>query len=130
MTLLGFVLWMLSMQQRNCFLSNSGNAFICEPVKQETTLGWSNCHYAGGGTIFCENDAVKQELIDVPAIQEEREIEICEAVTAIACPDQLDCAQKCLSSHTTKHKVWTCGDRSRILLTAEDGTRHCIQFPK
>lgn len=24
--------------------------------------------------------------------------------------------------------VWTCADKSRVLLTAEDGTRHCIKF--
>lgn len=23
---------------------------------------------------------------------------------------------------------WTCSDKSRILLTAEDGTRHCVKF--
>lgn len=26
--------------------------------------------------------------------------------------------------------VLTCADKSRILLTAEDGTKHCIKFPK
>lgn len=25
---------------------------------------------------------------------------------------------------------WTCADKSRILMTAEDGTKHCIKFPK
>ena len=30
---------------------------------------------------------------------------------------------------TTHEKRWTCSDRSRILLTAEDDTRHCIKLP-
>lgn len=25
-------------------------------------------------------------------------------------------------------KRWTCADKSRILLTAEDGTKHCVKF--
>jgi hypothetical protein len=25
-------------------------------------------------------------------------------------------------------KRWTCGDKTRVLLTAEDGTRHCVKF--
>lgn len=29
--------------------------------------------------------------------------------------------------HTCKNS-WTCSDPSRILLTAEDGTKHCIKF--
>jgi len=29
---------------------------------------------------------------------------------------------------TGTEKVWTCADKSRVLLTAEDGTRHCIKF--
>ena len=56
--------------------------------------------------------------IDVPAIQEER-------------PSPYPCN---LSSGpfavciTGPEKVWTCQDKSRVLLISEDGVRHCIRF--
>lgn len=28
-----------------------------------------------------------------------------------------------------KRKRWTCADKRRVLLTSEDGIRHCILFP-
>lgn len=31
-------------------------------------------------------------------------------------------------THCASRKYWTCADESRILLTAEDGTRHCVKF--
>jgi len=54
-------------------------------------------------------------------------------VPAIEANDDLNSAS-CLSIFDEKsHKFkcstrWTCADKSRVLMTAEDGTRHCIKF--
>lgn len=34
---------------------------------------------------------------------------------------------ECRGAHVVKQR-WSCSDKSRILLTAEDGTKHCIKF--
>ena len=26
--------------------------------------------------------------------------------------------------------IWSCAEKSRVLLTAEDGSKHCVKFPK
>lgn len=52
------------------------------------------------------------EPVDVPAIEVFTAEEI-----QVRCQKLGACSQ-----------VWTCADKARILLTAEDGTRHCIKF--
>ena len=73
--------------------------------------------------------------MDVPAISEDRSAE----------PDSHDGHELLLFSQACEEivggkmtwqpdviachvKRWTCADKSRVLLTAEDGTRHCIKF--
>lgn len=52
--------------------------------------------------------------MDVPAVQVQRK-EKCGVNIA---NDGYACA----------FTYWTCSDKSRILLTSEDGTRHCVKF--
>jgi hypothetical protein len=62
---------------------------------------------------------------DVPAIQETRkecvipdDVSVCSAMAGSQCP--------CGSMKDVPY--WTCADKSRILLTSEDGQHHCIKF--
>jgi len=60
--------------------------------------------------------------MDVPAIKRVSRIEndiSCFSLTT-GKPKPVDCRPKKIT--------WTCADKSRVLLTAEDGTRHCIKF--
>ena len=56
-------------------------------------------------------------------------------VPAIEHISRIENGISCFSSNTGKpmdcrpaERTWTCADKSRVLLTAEDGTRHCIKF--
>jgi hypothetical protein len=83
------------------------------------------------------------EPIDVPAVQEpsgeppngpacmtwpcehERN-KWCRPVTDNNSPADAPNSELCYDSPPSE---WTCADKSRILLTAENGTKHCIKFP-
>jgi len=68
------------------------------------------------------------EPIDVPAITESHEEEYGTTDWCNDC-DGFYCTSMACDPHA-KHTVQTvtCKDKSRILLTAEDGTKHCISF--
>ena len=59
---------------------------------------------------------VKPEPVDVPAIKQSPET----LITPIIC------GGKCDPLHIPAR--WICADKSRILLTAEDGTKHCVKY--
>lgn len=61
-----------------------------------------------------------RQTVDVPAIQETRQSDS-------PCNLSSSGSTVCM---TGPYKAWTCSDKSRILLTAEDGKRHCIKFPE
>ena len=42
---------------------------------------------------------------------------------------QLETEMRPDGCYIKKPGSWTCADKSRILLTAEDGTKHCVKFP-
>jgi hypothetical protein len=67
----------------------------------------------------------KPEAMDVPAIQENY---IAHKAGEMA--EQCMTSAYCTYDKDVIEKRWTCSDKSRILLTAEDKTRHCIKFPK
>ena len=56
-----------------------------------------------------------QLYLDVPAVQEDHLVPNPVCVLSSGC-DQV------------KTKYWTCADKSRVLLTAEDGSKHCVKF--
>jgi len=86
------------------------------------------------GQVPDQSDAVpRQKIIDVPAIQAEYGplvYTLCDqgCWDVLYTPqDQLVIAGK-LKPHRNKH--WTCADKTRFLMTAEDGSKHCVRFPE
>ncbi|HVT81222.1 MAG TPA: hypothetical protein VHM90_11250 [Phycisphaerae bacterium] len=75
--------------------------------------------------------ALQAEPMDVPAIEEEtKELvidcnppTICDKVTGVCTTTATACAPR-------KQKYFTCADKSRILLTDEQGGKHCMKFPQ
>ena len=58
------------------------------------------------------------ELMDVPAIQDDH---------IVRC--FMDAQHGEIPPGCSKHvNHWSCADKSRVLLTAEDGTKHCVKF--
>lgn len=124
----------------------------CPRVVSEDFDGWVLCEDARGHLIFSEDKAgkIKQDIdltalseampMDVPALYTESEkhsysrtfdrvyfpayfkklMEAC--INSGGVVDGDDCI-------FTELPHWTCAEKSRILLTAEDGTKHCIKFP-
>jgi hypothetical protein len=72
-------------------------------------------------------DAPKPEALDVPAIQELRRNPLAGVPCGAPSISPSDCVTLAADA---KVKVWTCSDKERILLTAEDGSKHCVKFPK
>lgn len=62
---------------------------------------------------------------DAPAIEETRQ-ECVEQKSMYACDAPFGSSCPCGSMQSVPYP--TCSDKSRILLTAEDGTKHCIRF--
>lgn len=120
-----------------------GEATKC-PKGQHSARTWpdgSNAEIA-----YCADDLPKPEPMDVPAIKE----------SVKSTPHDkwslYDCAQMEVdlkswfsrNAHENTYSVyftepdkctlevsyWTCADKSRFLMTAEDGRRHCIRFAK
>ena len=60
----------------------------------------------------------RSAYLDVPAIEEERP-------SPHPCNLSRGPFSVCI---TGPEKVWTCQDKARVLLTSEDGVRHCIRF--
>jgi hypothetical protein len=89
-----------------------------EWVDPEDSVGW-DCKLPPYGEdwpiVSNVKNAPKPEPVDVPAIKAE----------APNCFDPKGNAGGSMPCGAT-----TCADKSRILLTAEDGTKHCVKFPK
>ena len=71
---------------------------------------------------YCQ-PAIGHEPMDVPAVQED--------YVAHKKSEGFACGQDwCVATKDILEKRWTCADKSRVLLTSEDGARHCIKFPQ
>ena len=83
--------------------------------------------FAGSGICWHSPVPNCEGPVDVPAIQETYEIGL---MTCHASPDCEGKGPSCNMSvcEKVRNQVWTCADKSRVLLTAEDGTRHCVRF--
>jgi hypothetical protein len=81
-------------------------------VTPEPPAQW--CWLSQAGVEWCFGPVDHPEPVDVPAIQRKYS-------TGVICGLN-DCIE------LPPKKIWTCADRSRILLTAEDGTKHCIKL--
>lgn len=82
--------------------------------------------------MICLQDAIPPPM-DVPAIRVKQMIEDfplatenCRNAKISGCVECVPVQLCDLKKHVEYH--YTCADKSRILLTAEDGTRHCVKF--
>lgn len=66
-------------------------------------------------------DPLCKQPIDVPAITKPRLVH--KAGELWSCGQDL-----CQAGKNQYEKIWTCADKSRVLLTSEDGKKHCIKF--
>jgi len=68
---------------------------------------------------------------DVPAVPEQAEVSL--GTECVIDPIPLEGKARREATKTCHEVIgheprWTCSDRSRILLTAEDGSKHCVKF--
>ena len=69
----------------------------------------------------------RANYVDIPAIQETRQVCQLSKTTFLCAGSSLGSACPCPYEYQPA-QVWTCADKSRVLLTSEDGVRHCIRF--
>lgn len=122
--MIGLVLWMA--------LQGQGSA---NPIS--TPLGHWHCVFVNGECKIATDDlwigGVDEDWqggvghagpSDVPAIQRKALVksraEICDHIDSSLPESKAYCE--------SVQKYWTCSDTSRILLTSEDGVKHCIKF--
>lgn len=77
-----------------------------------------------GDPPFCSWERLRQ---DVPAVRKK----ICDPVQFEFCGTSIGVTgELCQLGPETEHCAfrWTCSDKSRVLLTAQDGTKHCVKF--
>jgi hypothetical protein len=105
-----------------------------QPQVMQGSDGMYFCQYmqcnlmAGGGAPRVDDpyaDLGKQS-IDVPAIQESHEEEYGDTNWCNGCYNNVCTTMACDPHAKHKVSVTTCADKRRILLTSEDGRKHCI----
>jgi hypothetical protein len=82
------------------------------------------------GELYCVHE-VKSEPMDVPAVESDSErIVLCSSSDTAGCSLQGFGGDAVGLARAEKVKHYSCSDKRRVLLTSEDGQKHCVLFPQ
>jgi hypothetical protein len=95
------------------------------------STGWEQVYRGPDGRLECLASDGSDCTVDVPAISHTAKVKRranCNSCSTDELGAPVFCTSMACGIEEVDDVTWTCADKARVLLTAEDGTRHCIKF--